>query len=516
MTINRKLRKLVRNPNAFFSDSRFPLARRMSPYFGSRATTSKGNSVKTDTLKQVQDKLPPQAFVALMRIITDTKTSVSDAEIDNGNIRFQASNQLGSGAVEVKIDDLCLMGDTQVRQASPWEADSVVIFKSISGSSSSSIALNSQAWAYSGMLAPGLQYWREHFTPDDGDNLSKFYFARAEAARLGGIYDSTTIEDYELSIKISAEINANHLITWLNHVWNVEGTTADIKSVIKWAEKRANLNASHFMTIAGFFCDAGDYSNAVLAAKRAKRISSSAWSSNRTLGISHMLLREGLTKEQWAKRDSAAFEKFISNEGSFERMLARSARFAIVGNSPIQQGKGTGRKIDSSKLVIRFNTAPTDADFADDYGRRLDVLVRNLPNYDVKRQPRRDGIKLMLLSGSNKLYRNRALPFQAQEYLENYRVELVPDRFLRETIAVTERNPSSGLVLLTWLSKAVGNLQNQENVFGYGLTDQLSKSTAHYYESGNKVSRNTHDWDRERAWFDKIVAPVASLADAAE
>ena len=50
--------------------------------------------------------------------------------------------------------------------------------------------------------------------------------------------------------------------------------------------------------------------------------------------------------------------------------------FCIIGNSPKELGKGSGKKIDSHKLVLRFNDFSTSPDFYKDYGKRTSVWIR--------------------------------------------------------------------------------------------------------------------------------------------
>jgi len=51
-------------------------------------------------------------------------------------------------------------------------------------------------------------------------------------------------------------------------------------------------------------------------------------------------------------------------------------RCALIGASPMLQGRGHGRDIDSFDIVIRVNRVPTD-EYYEDFGQRTDILYAN-------------------------------------------------------------------------------------------------------------------------------------------
>ncbi len=69
---------------------------------------------------------------------------------------------------------------------------------------------------------------------------------------------------------------------------------------------------------------------------------------------------------------SKRFETMKKNEGLFEK-LVNSSSFALVGNGPQEKGKGSGERIDSHNLVLRFNSYNLAKEYQADYGKKVDI-----------------------------------------------------------------------------------------------------------------------------------------------
>ena len=61
--------------------------------------------------------------------------------------------------------------------------------------------------------------------------------------------------------------------------------------------------------------------------------------------------------------------------GLLAKIMTAGRDLAIVGNSPVELGRGRGAEVDSHGLVFRFNKAPSRLEGCEDYECRTDVHV---------------------------------------------------------------------------------------------------------------------------------------------
>ncbi len=95
-----------------------------------------------------------------------------------------------------------------------------------------------------------------------------------------------------------------------------------------------------------------------------------------------------------------------SSKISFQEFVG-GKRVCIVGPSPILQGRGLGKEIESYDVVIKTGMAAglSSAEYLNDYGRRIDVLYLNASTAaDIQNAPVREwkvrGIKYVRLRNS--------------------------------------------------------------------------------------------------------------------
>ena len=336
------------------------------------------------------------------------------------------------------------------------------------------------------------------------------HYSRAVSAVKFGVLDDQTAADFATAVYAQACPNRNIVMGWLKYDWRINGTTLEGRAELKRLVKNEpRLSTSTLMFMASYFCDAGEYDYALILLNIARLQSKSAWSSHRYVANTHLLVEQGLLNSTWAIKEAQLFKRFNAQQSDFGSLIRRNLNsFALVANGQRQTGLGTGPLIDSKNVVIRMNSARPDGRFAADYGWKQNVWVKNTPNYDVKRLEKLGGIEMVLLSGKNPLYHEANIGPLLQELMDTYpSVSSIPDQFTRQTIAATKRNPSSGLVMLTWLQHLAGELQDQRNVFGYGLSDQKTREASHYFRDKPVISHHTHSWPAERKYYDSIVKP---------
>lgn len=344
-----------------------------------------------------------------------------------------------------------------------------------------------------------------------GNKPERLHFERAQLAKSFGILDDITRLDYATAVASQFRPEKMAVMAWVRHEWKLYGTTTQVSDEIKrLVSRKVDFKPEQLMFFAAFFYDAGEYMYSLKLMKMAKEKLPKIWETVRYPALTRLLVREGVISYKWAQAEAELVDYITQQEDEFPRFIRDNREsFAIVGNGPRQIGLGTGNVIDEKNIVIRLNSGKVNANFSADYGWKQNVWVKNHPNYDVKRNDKIPGLQHVIISGSSPLYRTPNSGAYLQEMVEKYgRVTFLPEEFLRQTIASTNRNPSSGIVMLTWLNFLVGELKDQKNVFGFSLNDQKSKQTNHYYRKTSNSSRHTHNWDIEKDYFDKIVKPL--------
>ncbi|WP_176562763.1 glycosyltransferase family 29 protein [Paracoccus liaowanqingii] len=372
------------------------------------------------------------------------------------------------------------------------------------------IPLNAALWKIAGLGEEVVFDVRErdfHF----GEKEDRFSYERGQLGRLFGVLDEVTRADYAQAVALQIEPSQGAVMGWIRNEWKSFGTTLQVRDEIKrLISKKMPFRPNQLLIMAAFFCDAGEYGYALTLLKMANSASTGIWGRLRIPALTRLLVREGHIKWKWAEAEAELVDFITGQEGHFSRHLRENRdSFAIVGNGPRQVGLGTGSVIDKAKIVIRLNTGRPNANFAGDYGWKQNVWVKNQQNYDVKRTDKTPGLEHVIISGSNALYRTPNSGFYLRDLVEAHgSITLLPEEFLRQTIARTKRNPSSGIVMLTWLDFLAGGLQDQKNVFGFSLNDQKVRQTTHYFRDQPIASHHTHNWDIEREYFDEIVSPA--------
>ncbi|MEC8566727.1 MAG: glycosyltransferase family 29 protein [Pseudomonadota bacterium] len=205
-------------------------------------------------------------------------------------------------------------------------------------------------------------------------------------------------------------------------------------------------------------------------------------------------------------QEMQSFQKLLSYQDRFRELVLESkGSVCIVGNAPTLLGKGLGEKIDSNQLVIRFNSYNTSYPYSEDYGVKADVWVRMIFHPYVRRQPE-SGLKLVMFSGSNRLYR----PYTEWPSILNYvdsgiPVQFFPANDFYELQKILGAPPTSGLMLCYMLYKIIGPLK-PENYYGLSFTEPQHDDVAYHYSDLNAQAGPRHDWDREAEFFKTIMA----------
>lgn len=479
-----------------------------------RPTKNMGKTPSEELIYAIRKKVGKINVSGIARLLERSGSTLTAISYESGWFTLSIQNESGEATVRIPdnlpplIASACISGPTQelfeaVRD-NLWQADVVCGARPLA-----ILPLNAAIWKLAGMGEEVVEAAR-NTDFDFGHHIDRHHYELAQVGRLFGVLDEKTRENYAASVATQLQPPRRAIMGWMRHEWKIAGPTLPVREELKRLVKRkANLTAGDLLVMASFFADAGEYGYALSLLKAANKASPNIWSRTRIPALTHLLVREGLLKEPWAHVESDMVDYIMENEGNFTAYI-RTHRdsFAVVANGPRQAGLGTGSVIDAKNVVIRLNTGRANASFEKDYGIKQTVWIRSLQNYDVKRSDKISGIDHLVISGSNPLYRISNSGSFLREMINTYgNVTFIPEEFLRRTIALTERNPSSGIVTLTWLNAIVGSLQDQSNVFGYSLNDQKTRQTNHYFRAEPIISHHTHNWDVERAYFDTIVKP---------
>lgn len=204
---------------------------------------------------------------------------------------------------------------------------------------------------------------------------------------------------------------------------------------------------------------------------------------------------------------------------SARKMFARAARdqkrlwaklcdpglsIAVVGNSPVELGKGLGPEIDSHDIVVRFNRFSISTAHAPDYGSKVNVIARPSPgdddmNLNIKHDHE------IIFSGSRFDTLTPNWTAFADLSRRGFSVSWYPQDIVQPLVDRLEARPSSGTYFLQALRAYRKDLRLVD-FYGFALTDQIGPDAgpAHYFEKSRPSL--PHDWTRERALFDELVA----------
>ena len=195
-------------------------------------------------------------------------------------------------------------------------------------------------------------------------------------------------------------------------------------------------------------------------------------------------------------RQNSAFEKLIENRS-----------VCLVGNSPIEIGKGRGAEIDAHEIVIRFNNYSTDAPYSIDYGTKTDIWVRSGAN-DVVDRKDAESYKMVVWEED---YWHRQCQWNFPKLL--YRdvrksvLTVYADFALHNALRkITDLYvPSTGLVMCYWVYRIKGSLP-LNSLFGFSMVDQLNNpGNKHYFTIHPNGVGGHHNWIVEKEALTKMI-----------
>lgn len=198
--------------------------------------------------------------------------------------------------------------------------------------------------------------------------------------------------------------------------------------------------------------------------------------------------------------------------------------YCIVGNSPKEINSNNGHKIDSHKLIFRFNDFSLLPKFNNDYGKNVNVWMRGTNDKLIYTM---DEKKLMLSDFDLIILRAKDIRnknFRSFCKKNGIILYILP---IENEISLTKELgfcPSTGLLLIYSIKKIIGKIDNNR-IYGFSFCMEnrekdKSGKQIHYYNDNNLINPETgsiekikntfliskHNWKKEEDYFfDKIL-----------
>ncbi|MBB3981422.1 hypothetical protein GGR44_001069 [Sphingobium fontiphilum] len=222
----------------------------------------------------------------------------------------------------------------------------------------------------------------------------------------------------------------------------------------------------------------------------------------RSLPLAQYLASHGFARKMHSHRFRLMFDAMQREATHFLSVLADPAQsVAVVGNSPIEVGKGRGAAIDAHRQVIRFNDYSVAPPFDRDYGVRTDFAVRTIINKDTLKPDSYPQDTVVLLR--HVVFRmSRDWDHILDLYEGGMRFGYLPWSCYHAAAMRVRATPSVGLIVATALAERRGAL-SRDDFFGFSFLDQLEGERRAHYFSAERPSM-IHDWEAEAAIFESL------------
>ncbi|MHC1727621.1 MAG: hypothetical protein AB9866_16730 [Syntrophobacteraceae bacterium] len=338
------------------------------------------------------------------------------------------------------------------------------------------------------------------------DPNASAYVQRAKVSIASGIVDKSVQRDLLTACEIDGWKNPAILGAYARFLWEFRGYDKELHQVAVSMSERNGMSKEQKLMLAAMFNSGAYYDKAI------KMVESVNSENHQPCGVEYLELAHTCSGMELCAKEAglcaASHIRKVLKQSTFDfekSILDAEYDFCVVGNSPREIGGGKGREIDARKLVIRFNGYSTQYPFVDDYGRRTDVWVR-FPRLMGITERNDFDIKQVIVSGSNWPHRMEdGLKLFSGLIADYSSVGTVPFDVYRRLVSEMKSVPSAGMQVLFWIYTLIGPIP-RGCVFGFELTDQPKNRGIQYGCLTQRVVR--HDWEKERAMFDLIVAKL--------
>lgn len=329
------------------------------------------------------------------------------------------------------------------------------------------------------------------------------YCQRASVNLRAGAVGAIVERDFVVACNLNKWNDFEPLMAYARYLWEFSGTTKELYQIAARLRKFKKISPKQQATVAAMLNSCGYYDLAIDLFCKAAKVDTASHPAG-YIELCHTLNKVKLSDDLNMPRASE-IRKILKEETSrFVGAIQDSkGDFCVVGNSPREIGTENGPKIDSHKIVIRFNSYSVDYPFCRDYGNRTDIWIRMPRNVGLT--DRVDpSIKQVIVSGSNWPHRMADGVLFFSNLLDDFSsVGVVPFDVYKRLVSELKSVPSGGLQILYWIYSLIGPIP-RECVYGFELTDQPKHKDRQYGATTQRVVR--HNWERERALFDRMIA----------
>jgi len=233
--------------------------------------------------------------------------------------------------------------------------------------------------------------------------------------------------------------------------------------------------------------------------------------------IKNHLLLASLAYETGHKDDEFKYANTIyqsikksEEENLFENLITNKS-IAIVGNGPQQNGKKTGKEIDSHDIVIRFNTYADDEKYFEDLGSKTDIwcnwILYPLSSHNIEK------IKYIILATD--IYTWQTLSPEAPglwkelyDYIQSGGKILTYPYDQRKEVLDDIDSATSGFSMVRWIKKLKPDFK-KTNCYGFSFTEdnlaECTKTTWHHFDGIQyQTNRMVHSLNKEKEILDKL------------
>ncbi|WP_304333629.1 glycosyltransferase family 29 protein [Brachyspira innocens] len=224
---------------------------------------------------------------------------------------------------------------------------------------------------------------------------------------------------------------------------------------------------------------------------------------HQSLIVSKIAKNLGLTNENIEKSVFIANKSHENIKNKIFEKLIKGKTIAVVGNGPQEIGKGKGKEIDSYDIVIRFNNFNIES-FAEDYGTKTNIWIRNNQTEDVSRK-----FDIMCcweidldrtLLTNDKIYNEIYNDLNNDNFITSYLDSYMHSRHMKTDYRVPF---TSGGIILNYiyhLKKEYNEEFSYKNVYGFSfLNNDLSYNNYHYYKDNllkSKIEYSLKNWHK--------------------
>ncbi|KAA0911374.1 glycosyltransferase family 29 protein [Pusillimonas sp. ANT_WB101] len=235
-----------------------------------------------------------------------------------------------------------------------------------------------------------------------------------------------------------------------------------------------------------------------------KSIGKTYWQNNSTaLYLQHQAVVYKWATDPHSKAASLIYLQLLDGRKKFVALIKENNRnFCIIGNAPTEKGLGSGKKIDSFKVVIRMNNYTLSE--PEDYGTKQTVWLR-VANREITADHSGQNQLEIFASNNFAVKRRDAYQYVYPLFLRETQFTAIPSGIYQELIRKLDALPSTGLALLYWIFKINGKIP-QSQIYGFSHFVENADFEAHYFEDNVDIGIHLHNWDKEALLLKEITS----------